>query len=120
MQCVAAGHQIVALANLRPAENTGMKATFLIGNKKKYIRNNEDTAMPELSSFVCSYVVLHIEGQYRNLKEVENRKCYGRVLNVFFLKGKKKAHKKRRSVKERLTQFENENTDILVVNTRIV
>lgn len=46
--------------------------------------------MPELSSFVCSYVVLHIEGQYRNLKEVENRKCYGRVLNVFFLKGKKK------------------------------
>lgn len=47
--------------------------------------------MPELSSFVCSYVVLHIEGQYRNLKEVENRKCYGRVLNVFFLKGKKKS-----------------------------
>lgn len=43
MQCVAAGHQIVALANLRPAENTGMKATFLIGNKKKYIRNNGDT-----------------------------------------------------------------------------
>lgn len=29
MQCVAAGHQIVALANLRPAENTGMEATFL-------------------------------------------------------------------------------------------
>lgn len=46
--------------------------------------------MPELSSFVCSYVVLHIEDQYRNLKEVENRKCYGKVLNVFFLKGKKK------------------------------
>lgn len=32
MQCVAAGHQVVALANLRPAENTGMKATFFRGD----------------------------------------------------------------------------------------
>lgn len=50
MQCVAAGHQIVALANLRPAENTGMKVTFLTGIKKN-IRNNRITTIPELNSF---------------------------------------------------------------------
>lgn len=41
MQCVAAGHQIVALANLRPAENTGMKVTFLTGIKKKILETTE-------------------------------------------------------------------------------
>jgi len=46
MQCVAAGHQVVALANLRPAENTGMKATFLIGGFCFFSRNNGGKLCP--------------------------------------------------------------------------
>lgn len=30
MQCIAAGHRIVALANLRPDENQGKDLTFLV------------------------------------------------------------------------------------------
>lgn len=58
--------------------------------------------MPELSSFICFYLVFHIEGQYRNLKEVEKIKCYGDVLSVFFLKGKKKPTRREDQLKKGL------------------
>ncbi|XP_061854599.1 diphthine--ammonia ligase isoform X3 [Colius striatus] len=63
MQCVAAGHQIVALANLRPAENTGEKnyKKMKISKRKAYtICKREDTGQTdELDSYMYQTVGHH-------------------------------------------------------------
>lgn len=63
MQCVAAGHQIVALANLRPAESTGRKALILMFVRLfvflfffSLIKSNRCTTVPILGSFLYMYL----------------------------------------------------------------
>lgn len=50
-----------------------------------------------------------MKGNLEVVKEVEKIKCYGNVLNVFFLQGGRKNARKWRSVKKSFTIWKGEN-----------
>lgn len=69
-------------------------------------------AVPELGSFMCFYIVLHIEVQSRNLKKGRKKKMLWRRIKCIFPQRENKHKKMKISKRKAYTIWKRENTNI--------